>query len=119
MRIKILKRLFYVLASLGLLTAATPASAASDYCFYSVYKFWNLSCETQVGVPANSSGHFVYYEVSPLATYRVYDHVTYVTLRRGSAGKLGKNETIFGLYGSWYSAIVTGPPTGWAYISNS
>ena len=119
MRRPILNRLLRLVPGLALLTAATPALAASDYCFYSVYKFWNLSCETQVGVSANRTGHFVYFEVSPFANYRVYDHVTYVTLRRGNAGNLGHHATIFGLYGNWYSAIVTGPPTGWAYISNS
>lgn len=119
MRNSIIKRLLYIVPSVALLAVAAPASAASDYCFYSIYKLWNLSCETGVGVPANGSGHFVYFEVSPLAHYRVYDHVTYVTLRSGNAGSTGAHGTIFGLYGSWYSAIVTGPPTGWAYISNS
>ena len=73
----------------------------------------------RTGIPANRAGHFIYFEASPLAHYRVYDHVTYVTLRTGNAGRLGASGTIFGLYGNWYSMIVNGPPTGYAYINNT
>jgi hypothetical protein len=119
MRDAIRKRLLCLIPTLGILTATSPALAASDYCAYSIYKFWNLSCETATGIPANRAGHFIYFVASPFAHYRVYDHVTYATLRTGNAGSLGAHGTIFGLYGNWYSMIVNGPPTGWAYINNT
>lgn len=101
-------------SAVSLLLLAEVASAASSTC-----RFVPIpgNCETG-SVAANRSGHFVFFEVSPNANYRVWDETTKKTVASGTAGWRGHRQTIFGLYGSDYKLRADNPIGGFGYISN-
>lgn len=108
------QRFLPVLFAASLMMLAEAAFAASSTC-----RFVPIpgNCETG-SVKANRSGHFVFFEVSPNANYRVWDDSTKVTVASGTAGWRGHRQTIFGLYGSDYKLRVDNPVGGYGYISN-
>ncbi len=108
------KGLSIAAASFTFFAMALPALAASSSCrFLPVLG----KCETGT-VAANSSGHFVFFEVSPNANYKVKDESTRVVVASGTAGWRGKRGTISGLYGNEYKLYVDNPFGGYGYISN-
>jgi hypothetical protein len=113
---KTIKTLLLTLPALALLFAARPASAWSDYCATDAFPAFIINCDAGP-IPANSSGHFVRYEVSSFMKYWFKDSNNGVILRYGNAGWSGKRETVFGLY-SWYLVSVKGVG-GYAYINNT
>jgi hypothetical protein len=105
------KPLIFVLA-IALLPSI--AMAASSSC-----RFLPVQGHGETGtVAANPSGHFVFFEVSPNANYKVKDEQTRQVVATGTAGWRGTRRTIFGLYGSEYKLYVDNPFGGYGYISN-
>ncbi len=101
----------------AVLAAAPHAFAMSDSCVARPRKDDLIpTCETG-SVPANRSGHFVRYSVSPFSNYWVQDEHTKVYVASGGAGWRGKRATIFGLYG-YYKLKVKGVGT-YGNISNT
>ena len=99
------------------LASAGTASAESSSCSFARYPEYKDRCETET-VKANPTGHFVFFEVSPNAHYKLKDETTGVVVRSGTAGILGKRQTVFGMYGLEYRLYVGNPIAVWGYISN-
>ncbi|RYG20282.1 hypothetical protein EON82_20445 [bacterium] len=100
----------------ALLGVSSPALAFSDYCVTDAFPAFILKCDAGP-VPANSSGHFIRYSVTPFMKYWLKDPATNVVLRYGNAGATGKRETVFGLYGAY--VLEMKGAAGYAYISNT
>jgi hypothetical protein len=104
------------IALAGTLFSASPAHALSDWCFTDAWPAFRIDCTTR-RIPANSSGHFIYFKVSAWQGYEVEDVFTHVIIRRGNTGGGDHVETVGGLYGE-YTLYIKGV-AGVGYISNT
>lgn len=111
----ICKNLPIAVSSLILFSLAEFAAAASSSCRFLPVQG---NCETG-SVKANPSGHFIFFEVSPNANYKLKDEYTRVVVASGTAGWRGKRQTVFGLYGNDYKLYVDNPFGGYGYINNN
>lgn len=101
------------LAMVVTLMSSAPAFALSDWCLTPAFP---TTCTT-LAIPANSSGHFIFYRIGAWTNYRIQDIETTVFIRSGVTGGGTRQETVFGLVG-WYELSVKGIGA-FGYISNT
>lgn len=108
------KKLLAPMVLAATLLSATPAFATSDWCWVDV-AVARTECET-FEIPANASGHFIYFKVNFQLDYRLVDSTNGIVCRMGRTGWNQHAETVFGLF-AWYKLKIKGL-LGSAFISN-
>jgi hypothetical protein len=108
-----IRRLALTALAAACVAGGSSAWAMSEYCSGYPHLPDIIPDCTTGPIPANRSGHFVRYSISPGVNYWVQDIQSQFFVAEGGAGWLGKRATVFGLWGHYTLRV-----RGWNAFGN-